>query len=232
VELRKYHVSDFCPVILRLYAEQTHQPDEIAAFGRRSPIDACIAFDLFHDQRQVRLRLFEVFRERPWNEAHDFRIGTQSENAVCVGLFGFPEHEPVGFQYGERIEVQLKHIQNIIEITEDFLGWKKYFYTFITPNLKNNLLMCPFETIEKETIHGLKFPSGDVLDNREDMTQRKSELQRALTLGNLEHGKTRILFEDNQSKKVVETTVWGVTDDYVILKRGAGIPINRIYWSR
>jgi hypothetical protein len=92
--------------------------------------------------------------------------------------------------------------------------------------------MCPFETIEKETIHGLKFPSGDVLDNREDMTQRKSELQRALTLGNLEHGKTRILFEDNQSKKVVETTVWGVTDDYVILKRGAGIPINRIYWSR
>jgi hypothetical protein len=86
-----------------------------------------------------------------------------------------------------------------------------------------------FETIDKEFIDSLKFPTSDVLDNRDDITQRHSELSRALALGNLEHAKTRIFFEDNQSKKVVETTVWGVTDNVVILKKGVGIPINRIY---
>lgn len=86
-----------------------------------------------------------------------------------------------------------------------------------------------FETIEKEFIHSLKFPATDVLDDRNDITQRHSDLNRALSLGNLEHGKTRIFFEDSQSKKVVETTVWGVTDNQVILKKGVRIPINRIY---
>ncbi len=86
-----------------------------------------------------------------------------------------------------------------------------------------------FETIEKESIDSLKFPASDVLENSRDISQRHSDLNRALSLGNLEHGKTRIFFEDNQSKKVVETTVWGVTDNVVILKKGIGIPINRIY---
>jgi hypothetical protein len=88
-----------------------------------------------------------------------------------------------------------------------------------------------FETIEKESIDSLKFPQHDVLDDRTAISQRHSDLRRALALGNLEHGKTRIFFEDNQSKKVVETTVWGVTDNSVILKQGIGIPINRIYSS-
>ena len=86
-----------------------------------------------------------------------------------------------------------------------------------------------FETIEKESINSLRFPASDVLDSREAITQRRSDLSRALSLGNLERGKTRIFFEDCQSKKVVETTVWGVTDNVVILKKGVGIPINRIY---
>jgi len=86
-----------------------------------------------------------------------------------------------------------------------------------------------FETIEKECINSLKFPSADVLQDNSAISQRYSDLNRALSLGNLEHSKTRIFFEDNQSKKVVETTVWAVTDDVVILKKGVGIPINRIY---
>ena len=86
-----------------------------------------------------------------------------------------------------------------------------------------------FETVEKELINSLKFPSTDVLEDNSAISQRHSDLNRALALGNLEHGKTRIFFEDSQSKKVVETTVWGVTDNVVILKKGVGIPINRIY---
>ncbi len=45
----------------------------------------------------------------------------------------------------------------------------------------------------------------------------------------MERSKTRIYFEDNDPRKVVETTVWAVTDKSVILKRGVGIPINRIF---
>jgi hypothetical protein len=40
--------------------------------------------------------------------------------------------------------------------------------------------------------------------------------------------KIQIYFEDDRSKKMVETTVWALTDLSVVLKKGVGIPINRI----
>ena len=88
-----------------------------------------------------------------------------------------------------------------------------------------------FETIEKENILSLRFPNNDVLQDKDAIFQRNSELNRAQSLGNLEHSKIKIFFEDNQSKKVVETTVWAVTDNQVVLKQGIGIPINRIFRS-
>lgn len=88
-----------------------------------------------------------------------------------------------------------------------------------------------FEIIEKEAIEKLHFPKNDVLEDKEAIQQRNSELKRALALGNLEHSKIKIYFEDDLSKKVVETTVWAVTDNSVILKQGVAIPINRIYKS-
>ena len=88
-----------------------------------------------------------------------------------------------------------------------------------------------FEIIEKEAITKLHFPEKDVLSDKEDIMKRDMELDRALTLGNLEHSKIKIFFEDDSSKKVVETTIWGVTDKRVILKQGIVIPINRIYKS-
>jgi hypothetical protein len=88
-----------------------------------------------------------------------------------------------------------------------------------------------FESIEKEKIAHLSFPKAEVLEDVEAIEQRFSDLNRALSLGNLEHSKIKIYFEDNQSKKVVETTVWGLTDHRVILKQGNVIPINRIFKS-
>jgi hypothetical protein len=88
-----------------------------------------------------------------------------------------------------------------------------------------------FETIEKESIQSLSFPKLEVLKSNEEIKQRFVDLNRGLALGNLEHSKIKIFFEDNLSKKVVETTVWGVTDQRVILKQGFSIPINRIYKS-
>ncbi|WP_298224083.1 hypothetical protein [Flavobacterium sp.] len=88
-----------------------------------------------------------------------------------------------------------------------------------------------FEPIEKERIQTLKFPHSEVLQDNHAIHQRHSDLNRAQALGNLEHSKIKIFFEDSQSKRMVETTVWAVTDKSVILKQGVGIPIHRIYMS-
>jgi len=86
-----------------------------------------------------------------------------------------------------------------------------------------------FEKIEKEMISGLKFPESEVLSNDAAIKERKNDLDRALSLGNLEQTKIKIYFEDSENCKVVETTVWGVTDKRVILKQGVVIPIQRIH---
>ncbi len=91
------------------------------------------------------------------------------------------------------------------------------------------MLTSSFEKIEKEMIEKLEFPSQEVLASKEEFDLRKANLDRALSLGNLEQIKIKIYFEDNVSPKYVETTVWGVTDTRIILKQGVVIPIHRIH---
>ena len=94
------------------------------------------------------------------------------------------------------------------------------------------MVATEFETIEKEMIENLRFPSSEVLVDPTQIKERNSDLERALSLGNLEHSKIKIYFEDENGCKLVETTVWAVTDKRVILKQGVGIPINRIHSVR
>ncbi|HKC66797.1 MAG TPA: hypothetical protein VKG26_01070 [Bacteroidia bacterium] len=84
------------------------------------------------------------------------------------------------------------------------------------------------QIIDKEAVAGLNFPDIEVLTDKEEIKQRAADLQRCLSLGNLEHHKIKIYFEDDTSPKVVDTTVWGLTDKRVILKQGIVIPINRV----
>jgi hypothetical protein len=87
-----------------------------------------------------------------------------------------------------------------------------------------------FQVIDKEAVGGLRFPDEDVLNtDHEAAKTRHADLQRALSLGNLERSKIKIYFEDDTSSKMVDTTVWGLTDKRVILKQGAVIPIHRVY---
>ncbi len=83
--------------------------------------------------------------------------------------------------------------------------------------------------VEKENIPVLRFPSEEVLVSDEAIKGRRTELEKALKLGNIEHGKIKIVFEDTEGVKQVETTIWGVTDKRIILKQGIVIPINRIH---
>ncbi len=84
------------------------------------------------------------------------------------------------------------------------------------------------EVIQKEQIKFLKFPKEDVLNKKKDQIDRFLELQRALSLGNLERQKVRIVFVDDGGFKKVETTIWGITDKEVILKQATIIPLERI----
>lgn len=84
------------------------------------------------------------------------------------------------------------------------------------------------QPIEKEQIKFLTFPKEDVLEKRKDQIDRVLELKRALSLGNLERHKVKIVFVDNKGFKKVETTIWGITDKEVILKQSTIIPLERI----
>ncbi len=84
------------------------------------------------------------------------------------------------------------------------------------------------QTIEKEKIPELHFPKTEVLEDNQKKLQRKLDLERALILGNGSKSKVKIIFIYDQSTKQVETTIWGLTEDRVILKKGVMIPICRI----
>ena len=86
-----------------------------------------------------------------------------------------------------------------------------------------------FVLVEKEDIAGLNFPAEEVLKTEKEKLDLKRELDRAIALGNLEHHKVKIYFEDNKKRKVVHTTIWAVTDNAIVLKQNVVIPIRRIH---
>ena len=83
--------------------------------------------------------------------------------------------------------------------------------------------------IEKEQLEGMKFPGSDVLHSAESKKLRADNIERAMRLGNNFKGKVKIIFEDMEGLKQVETTVWGFTDKRVLLKRDLVIPIHCIH---
>ncbi|WP_167571765.1 hypothetical protein [Aquimarina algiphila] len=84
------------------------------------------------------------------------------------------------------------------------------------------------QAIEKEQIQFLHFPHEEVLKGKREKQDRRYKLKRAMSLGNLEHQKVKIIFADDQGSKAVETTVWGITEKSVILKQSTVIPLERI----
>jgi hypothetical protein len=85
-----------------------------------------------------------------------------------------------------------------------------------------------FVQIEKEAVGLLHFPHEDILTNEDQKAARKLAMNRAISLGNLEHYKVKIYFADGDGEKVVHTTIWAVTDEAIVLKQNVVIPIERI----
>jgi hypothetical protein len=82
--------------------------------------------------------------------------------------------------------------------------------------------------VDKEIIGSLQFPAEEVLTSPDSKVRREYELRRAASLGT-DRVKIKILFEDSKGLKQVETTVWAVTRDSIVLKHGLTIPIKRIH---
>lgn len=82
---------------------------------------------------------------------------------------------------------------------------------------------------KKEFLYTLKFPDEDVIKNQQEKELRLHSINRAMRLGNVVKNKVRIYFKDSLDRVIfVYTTVWGVTKNDVILKKGVTLPIKRI----
>lgn len=84
------------------------------------------------------------------------------------------------------------------------------------------------QLIEKEEVGTLHFPHEDILTSEKAQKERRAAIERAISLGNLEHQKVKIYFADDLGKKRVDTTIWAVTDTAIVLKQNTILPINRI----
>ena len=85
-----------------------------------------------------------------------------------------------------------------------------------------------YTLVEKEEVAVMHFPTEDVLTDAAQKNQRDESINRANSLGNLEHYKVKIYFADEAGSKWVHTTIWGVTDKAILLKQNVVLPIHRI----
>lgn len=82
--------------------------------------------------------------------------------------------------------------------------------------------------ISKESIDQCEFPSQEVLEDQVAVADRRKMLERATSMGNTEQTKFKIIFQDEETVKQVETTIWATGDKNISLKHGSTIPIHRI----
>jgi len=89
--------------------------------------------------------------------------------------------------------------------------------------------MLQATVVTKEDIPRLKIPNKEVLINPEDIRRRTIDLNNAMKLGNNEHNKVKLIFQSEEGIMMVETTVWEVTQNYVILKSNTHVPIRSVH---
>ena len=82
--------------------------------------------------------------------------------------------------------------------------------------------------IPKESIPTLRFPRQPLSLTDEERSAVHYRLYEATRLGNGEHGKCRITFQDDEGVKAVETTVWAYDPENIVLKYGMIIPVGRV----
>jgi hypothetical protein len=82
--------------------------------------------------------------------------------------------------------------------------------------------------IPKELVSSLRFPRQPLVLSESERSGILEKLDRATRLGNIHHGKCRIVFQDDEGLKAVETTIWTYDADNIVLKYGMILPISRV----
>jgi hypothetical protein len=88
--------------------------------------------------------------------------------------------------------------------------------------------MAAHTIIPKERIPSLRFPRQPVALSEAQHLEIQQKMELATRLGNGEHGKCRILFQDDEGLKAVETTIWAYDPINIVLKYGMTIPVARV----
>ncbi|MCC7298985.1 MAG: hypothetical protein IT244_11685 [Bacteroidia bacterium] len=82
--------------------------------------------------------------------------------------------------------------------------------------------------IEKEQINDLVYPSQVTEKSRDLKTELMEKCSKALSLGNLHKVKCSILFRDADGLKKVNTTIWGILEDHIVLKGGVNLNLRYV----
>lgn len=88
-----------------------------------------------------------------------------------------------------------------------------------------NIIQQAPTLIAKETIPSLKFKTTVSFKQQENLMERLLE---ATKMGNNDHIKIAIIFQDDEGMKRVETTIWATGAKYICLKGGVWLPIDHI----
>ncbi len=85
------------------------------------------------------------------------------------------------------------------------------------------------EEIKRLDVPNLQFGKEDVLSDLDARKIRRAKLEKGLALGNLHKGKVKMYIRvADGSLKRLETTIWGVGQEYINLKDGVNVPIKAI----
>lgn len=84
------------------------------------------------------------------------------------------------------------------------------------------------QIIPKERIASLRFPKQPLMLSEDERSGILHSMEAATRLGNTEHGKCRIVFQDDEGLKAVETTIWTYDPENIVLKYGMTIPVCRV----
>ncbi len=82
--------------------------------------------------------------------------------------------------------------------------------------------------IPKEQVSSLRFPRQPLMLSESERKGILQNMAEATRLGNVEHGKCRICFYDDEGLKAVETTIWTFDPENIVLKYGMTIPVSRV----
>lgn len=81
----------------------------------------------------------------------------------------------------------------------------------------------------KEDLSKITFESGDVLSRPEDIRVRRTNLDKAISLGRSEKYKTSIVLKSGENLYRIETNVVSIQSDSVNTSNGLTIPLYCIY---